>query len=84
MPGKNSAFDRSKYNSIELIFTTNVYRGIIFFVILVEVYGVGRYYTIWDDLRFSFEAFSLTTFLILCDIQVFKGLYKAKDEDPGY
>ena len=56
----------------------------VFLVLLIEFVGMGRYYFIFDDLRFSYECIGTCTFLAFGDLMCFSGMFRAKSADPGY
>ena len=64
--------------------TTKIYIFIIIAIFIVEIWGMTRYYYIWPHLRFSIESLVLTAYYGFSTIMIIKGIYMAKDSDPGY
>ena len=84
MPGKNSNFDETKRPTLERICCIRAYLWIILVIILVEVYGMFRFYFAWRSRTYSTECFILCLFWVVCDIQIIKALHTTHISDPGY
>ena len=84
MPGVNSNLDISNLPWYDTLFFRNVYLITGLIVINLEFFGMARFYYLWNERIYSAESCTITLFIILCSIQIFKGLKKTADSDPGY
>ena len=84
MPGKNANFDVAKLTLLNRIFCNNAYVWCGLVIVLVQLYGMFRFYLAWPGRCTSSECLILCLLWILFDVQIFKGLYVTHHSDPGY
>ena len=64
--------------------TTKIWLFILIIVVVLEVWGMTRFYLIYPQLRYSFECFLIGSFLLAGDWMTFKGMFRTMSADPGY
>ena len=64
--------------------TTKIWVFVIVTVVVLEVWGMSRFYFIYPHLRYSLESFLIGTFLLFGDWMTFKGMFRTMSADPGY
>ena len=93
MPGKNNAFDPSKVDWLTLMWTSNVWRGVIGCMLLMIVWGMVRVYGVTLEVceeepsrceSYTNYCFTVVIFVLMQASMIVISLYKAKDADPGY
>ena len=84
MPGKNSGHNPAKDKLIHKLWFSKIWVFVIIIVIILELWGMGRYFYTWEKRRYCTESFVLTLYFIISDFLVFKSMITAKNADPGY
>ena len=84
MPGKNSKFNGKEKSLIDRLVFQNMHIFVGLVIFTVEVVGMTRCYYFFANRRHNLDCYLLTIFWVFCDIQIYKGLFKAAHSDPGY